>query len=156
MPMAPNTDETKYVDLLALLRQEGVVITKGESIRTLAASDMAVVASGTATFQTALLEVPMLVIYKLSPFTYHLGKHILNVKHISLVNILAGHEVVKEFIQERANAQEIMQELMRIVSDAQYCENMRIQYKNIKEAFLHKNASQRVAEIVIEMAGWKG
>ena len=153
MPLAPNTDETKYSRFLEALRQEGVVINKGESVRTVASSDMAVVASGTATLQTALLEVPMVVIYKLSALSYHLGKRILDVKHISLVNILSGSDVVKELIQDRANPQEIIEELKRIAFDPPYRDNMILHYKKMKEPFLGRNTSKRVAEIVMEIAG---
>ena len=153
MPLAPNTDETNYGRLLEVLRQEGVVVNKGESVRTVAASDMAVVASGTATLQTALLEVPMVVIYKLSALSYHLGKRILDVKHISLVNILSGSEVVKELIQDRANPQEIMEELKRIAFDPLYRDNMVLRYKKMKEPFSGKSTSKRVAEMVMELAG---
>jgi lipid-A-disaccharide synthase len=153
MPLAPNTDETKYGRFLEVLKQEGVVINKGESVRTLASSDMAVVASGTATLQTALLEVPMVVIYKLSALSYHLGKRILDVKHISLVNILSGSEVVKELIQDRANPLEIIEELRRIAFDPPYRDNMIALYKRMKEPFSGKSTSKRVAEMVMEIAG---
>lgn len=151
MPLAPNTDENKYHLYLETLRHEGVVIKKGESVGVLAASDMAVVASGTATLQTALLEVPMVVIYKLSPITYQLGKRIVKIKHISLVNILSGQEVVLELLQERANPEEILKELKRIMFDMKYREDMLNHYRSIKEPFLGKRASDRVAEIVMEM-----
>jgi lipid-A-disaccharide synthase len=153
MPLAPNTNESNYDRFLEALRQEGVVMNKGESVRTVAASDMAVVASGTATLQTALLEVPMVVIYKLSALSYHLGKRILDVKHISLANILSGSEVVKELIQDRANPREIMEELKRIAFDPQYRNNMILHYKKMKEPFLGKSTSKRVAEMVMELAG---
>ena len=153
MPLAPNTDETKYGRFLEALRQEGVVINKGESVRTVALSDMAVVASGTATLQTALLEVPMVVIYKLSALSYHLGKRILDVKHISLVNILSGTEVVKELIQDRANPREIIEELKRIAFDTPYRDSMILHYKKMKGPFSGKSTSKRVAEMVLEIAG---
>jgi lipid-A-disaccharide synthase len=89
IPLATNTDEGRYSVYLRALRQEGAAIRKGESVRVLAASDIAVVASGTATLQAAFLEVPMVVVYKLSPPTYLLGKLVIDVKYISLVNILS-------------------------------------------------------------------
>jgi lipid-A-disaccharide synthase len=152
MPLAPNTDEERYEAYLGRLRKEGVVVRKGESVKVLGSSDLAVVASGTATLQTALLEVPMVVIYKLSPMTYFLGKLIIKVKHISLVNLLAGRGVVAELIQRRANPEEIMKELERIFLDEKYREDMIRYLRAIKGPFLGKRASERVAEIVMEMA----
>ncbi len=153
MPLAPNTEERKYSLYFETLRHEGVIIKKGESVRVLAASDMAVVASGTATLQTAFLEVPMVVVYKLSPLTYQLGKRIVDVKHISLVNILSGKEVVTELIQERANTEEVMKELKKIMFDTRYREEMFDNLRKMKEPFLRKNTSNRVAEMVMELAG---
>ncbi len=154
IPLAPNTDEGKYSLYLDALRQEGVIIKKGESVRVLAASDMAVVTSGTATLQAAFLEVPMVVVYKLSPLTYLLGKLVVNVKHISLVNILSGRQVVTELLQKRANTEDIIKELKKIIFDTNYREDMLNYYRLIKEPFSGKRASERVAKLVIEMAGW--
>jgi lipid-A-disaccharide synthase len=153
IPLAPNTDQRKYHTHIEALRSEGVVIKEGESIRVLAASDMAVVASGTATLQSAFLEVPMVVIYKLSALSYHLGRRILDVKYISLVNILSGEEVVKELIQDMANPRDIVRELKSIMSDTVHREKMLLHYKKLKEPFMDKTASQRVADIVMELAG---
>lgn len=153
VPLAPNTDEEAFGRYLDDLRTEDVIIRKGDSVRVLAASDMAVVASGTATLQTALLEVPMVVIYKLSPLTYQFGKRIVKVKYISLVNILSGREVVKELLQEKANPQEIVKEVKKIATDKLYRGNMVAELRTIKGQFAGKRPSERVAEIVMELAG---
>ncbi len=153
IPLAPNTDESRYGLYLEALKQEGVIIKKGESVRVLVASDMAVVASGTATLQTVFLEVPMVVVYKLSLLTYLLGKLILDVKYISLVNILSGRGVVTELLQERANPEYIIKELKKIMFDMNYREGMLNHYRLIKKLFSGKRASKRVAEMVMEMAG---
>jgi len=155
IPIAPNTDEEKYSHYLSALSHEGAAIKKGESIKALAASDMAVIASGTATLQAALLEVPMVVIYKLSPLTYFLGKFLINIKHISLVNILSGREVVPELIQQRASPEGIIKELKKIMADKTYKEEMISYYRLIKRLFGGLRASQRVTDIIGEMAGWK-
>ncbi|MEW6586244.1 MAG: hypothetical protein AB1442_11625, partial [Nitrospirota bacterium] len=151
MPLAPNTDESKYGPLFQRLNDEGVAIKKGESVPVLAASDLAVIASGTATLQAAFLEVPMVVVYKLSPLTFLLGKHIVKVENISLVNILAGRTVVRELLQEAASPEKVIKELTKIVSDKRHREEMLDHYRTIKRPFQGRKASERVAEIVIEM-----
>jgi lipid-A-disaccharide synthase len=153
MPLAPNTDENRYGVHLGKLKQQGIIIKKGDTVKVLAASDMAVVTSGTATLQSAFLEVPMVVVYRLSPMTYHLGKRIIRVKYITLVNILSGREVVTELIQKRANPEEVLKELKRIMFDTAYKDRMLNSYRKIKAPFVDKKASDRVAEIVMEMAG---
>lgn len=153
MPLAPNTDEKRYYSYFESLKREGAVMRKGETVKVLAASDLAVVASGTATLQTAFLEVPMVVVYKLSPMTYQLGKLVLNVRYISLVNILSDREVVTELIQKRANPVQIMRELKKIMFDENYRKHMLDSLRKIKEPFSGRRPSDRVAEIVMEMAG---
>ncbi len=155
MPLAPNTDELKYSLFFAQLNKEGVAIRKGESVRVLAASDLAVVASGTATLQTAFLEVPMVVVYKLSPLTFHLGRRIVKVTHISLINILSGRTVVRELLQEEANPEEITKELERILIETEYREDMLRQYRTVREQFQGMSPSRRVAEMITGMMGRK-
>lgn len=153
MPLAPNTDENKYSLLLNELRDEGVLISKGNSVKVLAASDIAVVASGTATLQTALFEVPMIVVYKLSPLTFFLGKKIIKVSHISLVNILSGNkDVVKELLQDNANPDEVIKELKHIIYDQRYKNDILNNLRRIKSLFAGKKPSKRVADIVMELA----
>jgi lipid-A-disaccharide synthase len=155
MPLAPNTDMEKYSSVVQILRDEGVKVNKGESLKTLAASDAAVIASGTATLQAALLGVPLVVVYKMFPLTYWLGRMIVKVKHVSLVNILSGGEVVKELLQSKANTRNIVDELGKILSTGSHKKNMMDAYAGIRDIYSSRNASERVAEMVEEMAGWK-
>ena len=154
IPLAPNTDGWKYSSSLDALKQEGAVIKKGESIRVLAASDIAVIASGTATLQAAFLEVPMVVIYKLSSSSYLLGRLLVDIKHISLVNILSGRGVVPELLQQKASPENIIREMRKLIEDGSYRESMVKSFRSIREPFRDLRASKRVAEIVGEMAGW--
>jgi lipid-A-disaccharide synthase len=155
VPFAPNTDEGKYRSYIKALRQEGVLITKGEAVKVLSVSDMAVICSGTATLQAVFLEVPMVVIYKLSPFTYQIGKRMVKVKYISLINLLSDREVVKELIQDTAHTENIIKELKKIMFQTGHREDMMNAYRNAKKSFAAKKTSQRVAEIVIEMINKK-
>jgi lipid-A-disaccharide synthase len=155
IPLAANTDPAVHSKVIDDLRQEEVVINIGESLKVLAASDMAVIASGTATLQAVLLGIPFVVMYKLFPLTYWLGKMILKVKHISLVNILSEREVVREFLQADASPDNIIHELRRITADSAYREKMIETFGIVRKMFSGKNASERVADIAIQMAGWK-
>ncbi len=155
VPLAPNTDLAEYANTLDRFRQEGVVINKGDSLRVLSASDLAVIASGTATLQAAFLGVPSVVVYKLFPLTFWLGRMLVKVRHISLVNILAEREVVKELLQHDASPEKIVAELRRILTDSRYRQEMLESFGDIKAKFEGMRASNRVADIVIDMAGWK-
>lgn len=152
---APNTDLMQHKALIDALQDEGVKSNKGRSLETLAASDSAVIASGTATLQAALLGLPLVVVYKVSPLTFWLARRIVKVKFASLVNILSGREVVRELLQKDATAENIVRELKRLRSDTAYREQLQKAYDDLRMIFAEKHASDRVSYMVIEMAGWK-
>ena len=120
----------------------------------IACSESAAVASGTVTLETALLGIPMVVFYKLSPLTFFLGKLLIRVKFISLVNILAAEEVVTELIQGNATAKNIFSELKRILTIDEYRYNMISKLQKVKELMGRKTASAHVASMVGKLAGW--
>lgn len=155
LPLAPNIDIAAYSEYITRLEQEGVEVSRGKAIEALVSSDAAVIASGTATLQAALLAAPMVVVYKLSPLTYSIGKNILKVKYISLANIIAGRGILPELIQGRVNASEITGELKRILTDSKYRTDMISSLEEIRGAFSGRSPSQRVAEMTGELAGWK-
>jgi lipid-A-disaccharide synthase len=154
IPLAPNIELAKFGEYFALLEKEGVEFREGGATAVLASSDMAVVASGTASLQAALLGIPMVVVYKLSPLTYFIGKTVLNVTHISLVNIISGRAVVPELIQHDANAGTIVKECERILNDDAYRTSMLSSFGELRSLFAGRKPSLRVAEMVGEMAGW--
>ncbi len=155
VPLAPNIEAEKISGLVGLLRGMGVEFVNGRTIESLAASDLAVVASGTATLQAALLRVPTVVVYKVSPVTYLAGKTILDVKYISLVNIIPGRQVIRELIQNEANAMNIMQEVRKILYDVSYRSAMISSFEEIRVIFSGRRPSRRVAELIGSMAGWR-
>ncbi len=155
LPLAPNIETERFQSPLDVLEKEGVEFMKGGAINALACSDMAVIASGTSTLQAALVGVPMVVVYKVSPLTYFLAKRILKVKYISLVNIIAGREVVPELIQHEADKENIMKQCSKILYDETCRISMVSAFSNIRQAFSRKRPSLRVAEMIGEMAGWK-
>ena len=152
MPVAPNIDMGKYKDYIEQLKNKGVIIKKENAVNVLAASDMAVIASGTAALQAAFLETPMVVIYKVSPLSFFIAKLVVNVRYISLINLITDREVVKELLQSGANAKNIISELKKILRDKDYRDRMTGQFRAVKDIFAGKRPSARVAEIICEMA----
>ncbi len=151
MPVAPNVDIEKYQTYIGRLRDEGVAVEKENAVKALSIADMAVIASGTATLQAAFLETPMVVIYKLSPFSYFIGRLIVDVKYVSLINLISGREVVKELLQSQADAKNIMRELKEIMLNKDYREQMITRFRTAKEMFKGRRPSKRVAEMACEM-----
>lgn len=156
VPLAPNLDAQRFSGPMDLLRGIGTEFVKGRTIETLASSDLAVVASGTAALQAALLNIPTVVVYKVSPITYFIGKVVLDVKYISLVNIIPGRLVVPELIQREANARNIMQEVGKILYDDSYRSSMLLSFEEVRKSFSGKHPSRRVAEMIGGIAGWAG
>ncbi len=156
LPLAPNLETEGFRGSFSLLEKKGVAFLKGDAVKALASSVMAVIASGTATLQAALAGGPMVVVYKVSPLTYFAAKRILKVKYISLVNIIAGREVVPELIQHEANKENIMEQCRRILYDESCRTSMVSAFREVREVFAGKRPSLRVAEMIGEMAGWRG
>ena len=129
-------------------------IIYGKTTEVVACSEAAAVASGTATLQTALLGIPMVVFYKVSFLTFHLVKLLAKIKYVSLVNLLSDKEVVKEFLQSNATPDKIFSELKKIIKDLPYRNGMISSLNKIKKMMQDKKPSARVASIVGEIAGW--
>ncbi len=155
VPLAPNLKTEQFKGDFIALRELGAVIKKESALSVLLASGAAVIASGTATLQGALLEKPFTVIYKVSPVTFYIAQALVKVKYASLVNILSGGQVVKEYLQKDARPDKIMAELREMIKNPEYRTGMLSRFKEIKAVFEGKSASKRVSEIVCRMAGWE-
>jgi lipid-A-disaccharide synthase len=107
---------------------------------------LAVVASGTATLETALFGVPQVVVYKTSWFTYEVGKRLIRVPFISLVNLIAGKEVVVELIQQHCSSQRISEELRRIETQTQA--QIQTDYRQLRQQLETEGVSLRTAHII--------
>jgi lipid-A-disaccharide synthase len=131
-----------------------VEVIYGRTTEAVACSEAAAVTSGTATLETALLGIPMVVFYKISPVTFYIGRILTNLKHISLANILLDRKVLLELVQEDANSDNIFAEVKRILNDRTYREKMQASMKEIRDAMEGKKPSARVASIIGEITGW--
>ena len=155
IPVAPNIDKRLFEG--SPLPRECRLI-QGMSIETLAASDAAIIASGTSTLQAAFLGVPMTVVYKLSPMTFFIGRLIVKVNHISLVNLLLEKSVsgetglrIKELLQQEASTGNILSEMSKIIDDQPYREELLSQLLKVKALYRERSASVRVAEMIGEL-----
>jgi lipid-A-disaccharide synthase len=116
-------------------------------------SDAAVVTSGTATLETGWFGTPMVIVYKTSSLTYALGKMLIRVPHIGLVNIVSGREVVPELLQGRMTPQAIVDAVTRILGDASYDRSVRQQLSELRQKLGTPGASARVADNILALAG---
>jgi len=118
----------------------------------LALSDVAITASGTATVQAALHGRPMVVIYRLSPLTYRLGRRFLLVENVAMVNLIAGRRIVPELIQDDCTAERIAAEALSFLSDRQRAEDTRRALADVRAKLGGPGASGRAAEAVLAVA----
>ena len=114
-------------------------------------TDIAMVASGTATLETALMETPMVIIYKVSAPSYYIGKMVINIDHIGLVNIIAGKTVVPELIQDDANAERIATEIIDILTNKERLFDIKSQLSEIRNKLGSPGAAERVARLAYDM-----
>lgn len=118
----------------------------------LAISDVAITASGTATVQAALHGRPMVVVYRLSPLTYKLGKPFLLVEHVAMVNLIAGRRIVPELIQEDCTAENIAIETLKLLTNRGWADDTRRALADVRAKLGGPGASGRAAEAVLEIA----
>jgi lipid-A-disaccharide synthase len=96
---------------------ENVKIIKDEPYPLMAHADVAIVASGTATLETAYLGTPLVVIYKIASVSYLIGKLLVDIEHIAMPNLIIGERAVTELIQNEARGQTIADEVLKLLTD---------------------------------------
>lgn len=146
---APSVDPDVYESILA---GTGISVVYGNTYNLLSHSTAAVVTSGTATLETALLDVPQVVVYKTGPITYRIGKLFVNFRFFSLVNLVYGDELVRELLQYKL-AMGIREELDRIINDEEYSLRVREGYARIRKLTGEAGTSRRIAQRMIELMG---
>ncbi|MEE8553082.1 MAG: lipid-A-disaccharide synthase [Desulfobacterales bacterium] len=135
-------------------KQEGSVdfeIITGDVGKVLERCELVIAASGTVTLEAAIYGTPMVIIYKVSPASYWLGRAMVRVKHIGLVNLIAGKEIVPELLQDKASPRKIADKVYEMLSDASGLERLRNELLGINDALGGPGASERVADIAVGM-----
>ena len=143
-------------DLEARVQGAGVPVPVIDSdlYNLIAASDIALVTSGTATLECALLECPMVIVYRLSPVTFALGRLLVRgVSHVGMPNIVAGRAVVPELLQAEASGPRIAAEARAILEDPARQGAIRASLRDVRSALGRGGAAMRAAAIAAEMMG---
>ena len=109
----------------------------------------AIVTSGTATLETALLDVPQIVVYKGSPITYQIAKRVITVPYLSLVNLIADRPLVKELLQDELSVDNLEKEL-RLVLEPSRAKEIKEGYQFIKDQLGNAGASERAAKLMVK------
>lgn len=147
---APHLADNAFDPLKQL--GEGVAVVEHRTDDVLGAADVALVASGTVTVQAALHQCPMVVVYRLSPLTYWLGKPFVHVDTYAMANLVAGRRVVPELIQEGFTPDRVAAEALRVLTDPDHAAAVRRALGEVRGKLGTPGASRRAAEAVIEVA----
>jgi lipid-A-disaccharide synthase len=114
-------------------------------------SNLVIVASGTASLETAIAGTPMIVIYRMNPLSFQIGKLVVNLRNIALVNVVAGGKIVPELIQNNTTPENIAREALRILLNPQVQTEQRENLALVRGKLGESGASRRAAKLAIEL-----
>jgi lipid-A-disaccharide synthase len=145
---APGLPDGAFAPLI----EKGATLVTGRTDDVIAAADVVITASGTATVQTALHERPMVVVYRLSPMTYRLGKRFALVDTYAMPNIVAGRRVVPELIQDGCTPEAVAGESVRYLEDREYYTRTQAALRQVRERLGAPGATGRAVDAILEVA----
>jgi lipid-A-disaccharide synthase len=152
LPVAPTLDHA-LVDRHVGEGGVPVRVVDGRVYDVLRAADAAMVTSGTATLETGLMAVPMVIVYRVSRLSYLIGRMIVRVRNIGLVNIVAGWTVVPELVQDDVTPENVARALSEVLEDPTRCAAVRDELLRVRELLGEGGASDKAASVVFELLG---
>ena len=147
---APTIDESVFHDVIEKHATLPLRILHHQSCNGINASDFCMVASGTATLETAILKKPMVVMYKTSFLTWAIARIFVKIPYIGLVNVIAGKKIVPECIQFDCTPQKVANEIRAMITDETKIAELVHELTRVKESLGNPGASRRAAEIVLK------
>lgn len=147
---APHLSDELFAKLSA--RGPSIAMIEDATDNVLAAADVALMASGTVTVQAALRECPMVVVYRLSPLTYRLGRPFVRVDTFAMANLVAGRQVVPELVQDDFTPDAVARRALPLLEDRGTAEAMRADLRAVRAKLGTPGASRRAAEAVLVVA----
>ena len=146
---APHLGDDLLAPIGPLATGGAVAIVEGRTDDVLAASDVVVTASGTATVQTAIHQRPMVIVYRLSALTYRVVRAFSHVRNAGMVNLIAGEQIVPELLQNALTPSAVAHEVVRFLTDAALAARTRAALGRVRDKLGAVGASRRTAEHVL-------
>jgi lipid-A-disaccharide synthase len=140
LPVAPTLD---WEFIRSVVPSENSVHLVREALPALAHSRAGIIASGTATVEAAMMELPFVMVYRVTPLTYLLGRSTVKVPHFAMVNLIAGEAIVPEFVQEDFSAERAVVEIKKILSDGLPREKMVRDLQQVKQMLAGESGSRQ-------------
>jgi lipid-A-disaccharide synthase len=128
-----------------------VTVVEGFTYDVMNLSELLIAASGTATLEGAILGKPMIIIYKVSLVSSWIGRALIRVDHVGLVNLVAEKEIAPELLQKEVNPQRIADEAFRILRDPIHSQKMIESMNEVRQKLGEPGAAQRAAHIVVSL-----
>ena len=150
LPLA-KTIEPEFVDSFIRKSSLNIEVRKENIYEVLDDCQIALVTSGTATLETAIMAVPMVVVYKVTPLSYRVGKILIKTSFIGLANLVAGESVVPELIQDEVTPGRLAEEALTLIENEHVRKNMITKLHGIRKRLGKGGASERTARIAAEM-----
>ena len=126
-------------------------VVEGDTDTTLASSDVALTASGTATVQAALHDTPMVVVYRMTPLSFQLARRVVKVDAIGMVNLIAGEKIVPELVQDAFTAEAVAREAIDILTNPARAARIRDGLASVRAKLGGSGASRRAAEAILRV-----
>lgn len=130
------------------LEEPGIKIIRGKQYDVMNISDLIIAASGTVSLEACLIEVPMIILYKLSWISFILARVLAKVKYISLVNIIENKRIIPEFVQN-FKINDIIEKSIKLLYDEKSREQMKLDFRNVAKKLGNPGVSERVAKITL-------
>ena len=150
LPRAHTIDRSELEEFIDV-HKVPVTITEDHTYDLMQICDVCLAASGTATLETAMMELPTVLLYRVSPITYGIGKMVVNVTHVGLPNIVAGKEVIPELLQDAVTPDAIVSLVEPLLSDVDKNEAMRSELREVRHKLGEPGAVKRVAHLVYNL-----
>jgi len=154
-PVAPTVSE-ESIKAQVDRSEVKVHLLRGETYDAVSAADFAVVASGTATLETAILETPLLIFYKVAATSYAIGRYLLRIKAIGLPNIVLGEAVVPEFVQSKTEPEKMADQVASYLKDPLLYAGQKRHLQRLREKLGLPGAYEKTAEFIQDLLEGRG
>lgn len=148
---APSIEEWRIREMRDAVALQHIKMATDTVSKIFDRSDLAIVASGTASLEAAIYGIPAVIVYQVSPLNYWLGNKLVKVPHIGMANLIAGKGVFPELVQDEATAENMADTIHGLLSDPSAYEKMLAEIKKIQRMLGRAGASDRVADIANDL-----
>jgi lipid-A-disaccharide synthase len=126
-------------------------LVENDTYNAVAASDLAVVASGTATLETAIIGTPLIIVYRASALNWRLFRPLINVPFVGMPNLIAGREIAPELLQDDLNPERLSSSIVEMLEDQSRLESQRRELARVRDKLGNSQASERAAHEILKM-----